>query len=126
MTEEFWNTGDMAKVDEFFVASYVQHGPTGSMDLEQFKQTAAAYFGGFPDLHIATDDLVAEGDQVVKRWTARCTHKGEYMGMPPTGNELVVTGIEIFRIAGGKIVEVWASMDTLGMLQQLGVIPPLG
>jgi steroid delta-isomerase-like uncharacterized protein len=124
MTDEFWNTGNMAVVGEFFADNYVQHGPTGTMDMEQFKQTAAAYFAGFPDLHITTDHLIAEGDKVVKRWTARFTHAGEYMGIPPTGNKMLVEGIEIFRIANGKIVEVWAEMDVMGMLRQLGVIPP--
>ena len=126
MTAEFWNAGNVAAVDKFFSADYVGHDPSGPMDLEKLKQAAAAYFAGFPDLHITTDDLLAEGDKVVKRWTARCTHTGEYMGIPPTGNKLVVKGIEIFRIAGGKIAEIWSSMDTLGMLQQLGVVPPLG
>jgi steroid delta-isomerase-like uncharacterized protein len=126
MTKELWNTGDMAAIEKFYSADYVGHDPSGTTHMEQLKQAAAAYFAGFPDLHIATDDLIAEGDLVVKRWTARCTHTGEYMGIPPTGNKLVVTGIEIFRIAGGKIAEVWANGDTLGMMQQLGVIPPLG
>jgi steroid delta-isomerase-like uncharacterized protein len=126
MTKEFWNTGNMAVIGEFYSADYVGHDPSGLMHMEQLKQAAAAYFAAFPDLHIATDDLIAEGDLVVKRWTARFTHTGEYMGIPPTGNKLVVKGIEIFRIADGKIQEVWANMDTLGMLQQLGVIPPLG
>ena len=126
MTEEFWNTGNVAVVDEFYAPNYVGHDPGGLMDLEQFKQSAAAYFAAFPDLHITTDDLIAEGDKVVKRFTARCTHTGEFMGIPPTGKQITVTGNEIFRIAGGKIVEIWQSMDTLGMMQQLGVIPPLG
>jgi steroid delta-isomerase-like uncharacterized protein len=126
MTEEFWNTGNMDAIDEFFSADYVGHDPSGTMDMEKLKQSAAAYFAGFPDLHITTDDLLAEGDKVVKRWTAHCTHMGEYLGIPATGNKLVVTGIEIFRIAGGKIEEVWANMDSMGMLQQLGVIPPPG
>lgn len=80
----------------------------------------------FPDLHITTNDLIAEGDKVIKVWTVNCTHRGELMGIPPTGNKLVVKGIEVFRIAGGKIAELWASMDTLGMMQQLGVIPKQG
>ena len=92
--------------------------------IEQLKQSAAAHFAGFPDLHITVDDVIAEGDKVVKRWTARCTHTGEWMGIPATGSKLVVKGIEIFRIADGKIEEVWAEMDVLGMLRQLGVIPP--
>jgi steroid delta-isomerase-like uncharacterized protein len=126
MTEAFWNTGDLAVMEEFYSPEVVVHFATGPAPMEAYKKVCAAYFGGFPDLDISTDDLVAEGDKVVKRWTARCTHSGEYMGIPATGNKLEVKGIEIFRLADGKIAEVWASMDSLGMMQQLGVIPPLG
>jgi steroid delta-isomerase-like uncharacterized protein len=126
MTEKFWNTGNMDVVDTYFTRDFVSHGATGDMDLDAFKASAEAYFGGFPDLHITTDDLIAEGDQVVKRWTAHVTHKGEYMGMPATGNEITVTGFEAFRIARGKICESWVSMDALALLQGIGAIPPLG
>jgi predicted ester cyclase len=70
--------------------------------------------------------LVAEGDKVTKVWTSTCTHQGAFLGIPSTGNRIVVKGIEVFRIADGKIAEVWVCMDNLGMLQQLGVIPPPG
>ena len=126
MTEEFWNAGNLTVVDEFYAVGFCSHDPNGTMDLEQFKQQAAAYFVAFPDLNIITDDLVAEGDKVVKRWTAHCTHKGELMGIPPTGKQITVTGLEMFRLAGGKIVEIWSIMDSLGMMQQIGVIPPMG
>ena len=126
MTDAFWNTGNMAVMEDFFSPDIVVYMATGPVQMEAYKQICSAYFAAFPDLHITTDDLLAEGDQVVKRWTARCTHKGEFMGIPATGNKLEVTGIEIFRIADGKITEIWAAMDNLGMMQQLGVIPPMG
>jgi predicted ester cyclase len=63
---------------------------------------------------------------VVVRWTTRGTHKGELMGIPTTGKSVVVTGIDIFHISSGKVVESWANWDALGMMQQLGVIPPMG
>jgi steroid delta-isomerase-like uncharacterized protein len=126
MTEEFWNTGNMDVVEDFFSADLVSHGATGDMDLAQFKQSAEAYFAGFPDLHITTDDLIAEGDQVVKRWTAHVTHTGEYLGVPATGNKITVTGLEVYRIKDGKICENWLSMDAVALLQGIGVIPPLG
>ena len=126
-TEGLWNKGDMAVIDELYATDFVIHDPLqGDGDLEYFKQYARGVLTGIPDLHIATDDLIAEGDQVVKRWTARGTHKGDFMGVPATGNRIEVTGIEIYRIAGGKIVEIWSNMDSLGLMQQLGVIPPMG
>jgi len=126
-TEGLWNKGNMAVIDELYATDFIIHDPLqGDGDLEYFKQYARGVLTGIPDLHIATDDLIAEGDQVVKRWTARGTHKGNFMGVPATGNRIEVTGIEIFRIAGGKIAEIWSNMDSLGLMQQLGVIPPMG
>ena len=72
------------------------------------------------------DDLVAEGDKVVVRWTFRGTHPGEFQGVPPTGKQVTIIGISIFRIVGNKVVEDWTIIDLLGLLQQLGVIPPPG
>jgi len=71
------------------------------------------------------DDMVAEGDKVVYRWTLRGTHKGEFTGIAPTGKQVTLWGMVIDRILGGKIVETWIRYDTLGFMQQLGVIPPL-
>jgi steroid delta-isomerase-like uncharacterized protein len=126
--EEFWNTGDMAVVDELWGTSYIGHDPSGfhAGTLEEFKQNAKAIFAAFPDAVVIIDDLIAKGDQVVKRWTARGTHKGDFMGIPATGNKFEFTGIDIYRIAGGKIVECWSNSDSMGFMQQLGVIPPMG
>lgn len=96
------------------------------MNVEQYKGLCQAYFAAFPDLLVTTDLLVAEGDKVTKVWTVQCTNKGDFLGIPATGKQIVIKGIEVFRIKDGKIAELWASMDNLGMLQQLGVIPLLG
>lgn len=125
-TEDFWNTQNIDAFDKYYAANFMVHFANGDQNREQAKGLYQAYFAAFPDLHITTDDLVAEGDKVTKVWTANCTHRGEFMGIPATNNQLVVKGIEVFRIIDGKIVELWASMDNLGMMQQLGVIPPLG
>jgi steroid delta-isomerase-like uncharacterized protein len=77
----------------------------------------------FPDLDRQIEDLVAEGDRVVARWTAKGTHLGDFNGMPPTGKFATSSGITIFRIADGKIVEEWSENDLLGLLTQLGAIP---
>ena len=124
--DDFWNTGNMAVIDEIFGADYVGHGPGSSGSLEELKQGAAALFAAFDNIHVTIEDLLAVGDKVVKRWTGTCTHTGEYMGIPPTGNQVKLSGIYIFRIADGKVVEQWEYGDVLGLLQQLGVIPDLG
>ena len=84
------------------------------------------YFTAFPDLHFTIEDQIAEGDRVVTRFTARGTHQGAFIGIPPTGKQGVVTGTGIDRFANGKIVEAWFNSDDLGLLQQLGVVPSPG
>jgi len=125
---DFWNGHDADKAGEVYAADYVGHEPGGFHDgtLEQVTESARAIFVAFPDMHLTADFIIAEGDMVVKRWTVHGTHKGELMGIPPTGKKIVVTGCNVFRIVGDKIAECWASTDMLGMLQQLGVIPQMG
>ncbi|HEY83312.1 MAG TPA: ester cyclase [Dehalococcoidia bacterium] len=81
---------------------------------------------GLPDFHSTIEDRIVEGDKVMTRFTVRGTQQGELMGIALTGRQVTLTGIAIHRISGGKIVENWLSMDMLGMLQQLGVVPPPG
>ena len=80
------------------------------------------YRSAFPDAHFTIEDQIVEGDKVVTRYTATGTQKGELMGIPPTERRVTVTGINITRLDGGKIVEGWTNFDALGMLQQLDVI----
>ena len=124
--EDFWNKHNIEAFEKYFSADFISHYPDVDMNAEQVKGLCQAYFSAFPDLHITMDDMIAEGDRVVKVWTANCTSKGDFMGIPATGKPIVVKGIEVFRIVDGKIAENWVSMDNLGMLQQLGVIPPMG
>jgi steroid delta-isomerase-like uncharacterized protein len=125
-TEDFWNKHNVAAFEKYFNSDFIVHFAEGDMNAEQYKGLCQAYFAAFPDLNITIDDVIGEGNKVVKIWTANSTHKGDFMGIPATGKPIVVKGIEMFRIADGKIAELWASMDNLGMLQQLGVIPPMG
>jgi len=125
-TEDYWNKHNIDTFEKYFTADFIVHFAEGDMNGEQYKGLCQETFAAFPDLHVTTDDLLAEGEKVVKIWTANSTHKGAFMGIPATGKPIVVKGIEMFRIADGKIAELWASMDNLGMLQQLGVIPPMG
>jgi steroid delta-isomerase-like uncharacterized protein len=125
--EEVWNQKNLAIVDEIAAPDYVSHSPAMTTHgLEQYKQLIMMYFAAFPDLHLTIEDEIAEGDKVVTRVTARGTHQGSFMGIPPTGKHAVVTGIVIDRFANGKTVEAWNNLDDLGLLQQLGVIPAPG
>jgi predicted ester cyclase len=108
-----WNhTGNLDAAEELFAPDYV----------EDAKQEATNVRRGFPDLESTIEDLIAERDKVVAHWRAQATHRGEYMGIPPTGNRVNFTGISIYRIEGGKIAESWGVSDLLGMMQQLGAV----
>ncbi len=124
--EEAWGKGNMEVADEVFADRYVSHQPDGSEEArgpEDVKLFLRQYREAFPDLRITIGDQIAEGDRVVTRWSSRGTHRGEFRGITPTGNEVRLTGIGIFRFSDGKVVESWDNFDQLGMMQQLGVIP---
>ncbi len=80
----------------------------------------------FEHLNVTVEEMVAEGDRVAARFTARGVHKGEFMGLPPTGTPIIMTGIEIFRIENGRIAELWGEANLLGLMQQLGIAPAPG
>jgi steroid delta-isomerase-like uncharacterized protein len=127
---EEWNKGKeaaMAAIEELYAPAYVWHstGVFPDMDLAGMKQMTPAFFTAFPDLHYTLEDLIAEGDKVAARFTLRGTHQRDFLGMPPTGKQVSVTGIEIDRIEDDKVVESWANSDALGLMQQLGAIPPM-
>jgi steroid delta-isomerase-like uncharacterized protein len=124
--EEVWNRGNYEIVDDLTASDIVVHSSTPGEEIhgpERVKQFYATLRASFPDLHFTIEDQVAEGDRVVTRWTARATHTSEYQGIPPTGKQYMMTGIDIDRIANGKIVECWSIEDQLSLLQQLGVVP---
>ncbi|MFN2154221.1 MAG: ester cyclase [Anaerolineae bacterium] len=127
--EEVFNDKDLAAVDKYVAPDYVRHDPGAPVEvrgLEGVKQLAGAFFAAFPDIHFTAEDVIAEGDTVVQRLTSHGTHQGPFMGIPPTGKHLTVTAVEIFRLVEGKIAEQWVEADYLGLMQQLGVIPPMG
>jgi steroid delta-isomerase-like uncharacterized protein len=125
--EEVYNQGNLAVVDELVTSDFVIHSPSGDIHGPAgAKQYVAALRGAFPDLHIAIEDQIAEGDRVVTRWRAHGTHTGAFQGMPPTGKQASVTGIDVDRIAAGKVVECWTNVDELGLLRQLGAIATPG
>lgn len=123
--EEVWNKGNLVVAGEL-MADVLHFAGQDFKGPENLKQMVAMTRTAFPDGHTKIEDMVAEGDKVVCRITFTGTHKGEYMGIAPTGKQVTMIGIAISRFAGGKEAEVWAIEDTLGMMQQLGVVPPMG
>ena len=125
---EGFNRGDLDVFDELAAPDLVNHSaPPGIPPTrEGWKQGAAMFRTAFPDLHIHIEAEIAEGDLVTTRFTGHGTHQGELMGIPATGKEVTVSGINIARIAGGKIMERWEEFDMMGMMVQLGVVPPPG
>ena len=112
-------------LDEVYAPDLVWHEPDRDVQgLEEARQFVSMYKTAFPDLHAAVEDVIAEGDRVVTRWTLRGTHQGEIEEFgPPTGKQVEIEGITIHRIEDGKIVEEWERYDNLGAMQQLGLIP---
>jgi predicted ester cyclase len=126
--EEVMNKGNLSLAEELIAPDYVGHQP-GMPDWkgpEGFKQYMSMMRTAFPDINMTIEDTVAEGDRVVMRFTGRGTHKGDLMGIAPTGKPISANGMLISRHAGGKQVEVWICLDQLGMLQQIGIIPAMG
>jgi steroid delta-isomerase-like uncharacterized protein len=112
---------DLDVVDRFFAADFVSHNnppgfPPGVAGVKQFF---AMFRDAFPDAAVAIDDIVAEGDRVAVATTLTGTHRGELMGLAPTGRQVSVTGIDIVRLGGGKIVEHRGLTDIVGLMRQL-------
>jgi len=127
-SDDFWGRGDADLADELFSAEFVDHNPAAPglpPGPEGQRQVLAAYRSAFPDLAVTTEEIIGEGDRVVLRWSARATHQGELLGIPPTGKQVTLSGIDILRIEDGKIAERWAEDSSLRLLQQLGVVPEM-
>jgi predicted ester cyclase len=123
-----WNSVDLVGLDDLFAPGVVMHlrGRSDVAGLDAYRGYNVGLRGTFPDQQWAAEDLLAEDDKVVLVWTLRGTHRGELMGLAPTGKEVAVTGISVYRIADGKVAEIWVQSDTLGLLQQIGAIPTPG
>jgi steroid delta-isomerase-like uncharacterized protein len=124
--EEIFTAGNLELVDELFAPDYVLHDPVLPDEVrgpEGMKRYVSMYRAAYPDTHFTIEDQIAEGDEVVTRWIGQGTHEGELMGIPPTGKQVTVTGIEVDRVSGGKMQQTWVNYDALGMMQQLGVVP---
>jgi steroid delta-isomerase-like uncharacterized protein len=126
---EVWVKHNLDVLDELVAPDVVEHNPLfpgQAPGREGFRQTIETVFSAFPDAQSTIEDLIAEGDTVVVRWTGSGTHRGEFMGIFPTNKQMTSAGIDIIRYKGGRRVETWRQWDALSVMQQLGVVPSPG
>jgi steroid delta-isomerase-like uncharacterized protein len=125
--EEGPSKGNMSAANELLAENFTLHVPLpAAPGIQGISDVVTACRAAFEHLSVTVEDMVAEGDKVAARFTARGVHKGEFMGLPPTGKPITMTGIEIFRIENDKIVELWGEANLLGLMMQLGIIPAFG
>src|SRR5687767_453074 len=120
--DDVWNTGNVALVDDLLAPDFVDHAAQmggGDPTRDGFKTQVRLFRTAFPDGRSQIEDLIAEDDRVVARWTDGGAQRGEWMGVPPTGKRVTMTGIDVYRIEQGRIAEFWCSEDELGLLRQL-------
>ncbi|HEX6310564.1 MAG TPA: ester cyclase [Acidimicrobiia bacterium] len=126
---EIWSEGRLDVADELYAPGYVDHVNRGPEPAEVhgaagLKEAVTLFRTAFPDLRYTVDDDMAERDLVMTRFSARGTHRGPFLGAAPTGKAVAYTGIDVNRIVAGRIVESWVHYDALGLLQQVGLVPP--
>lgn len=123
--DEVQSRGNIDAIDELCAPEFVNHSapPGVPSNCEGTKQVTAVFRRAFPDSYFTIEDMIAEGDKVATRKTFHGTHQGEFMGIPPTGQQVSIGLIDIVRIMDGRVVEHWAMGDNLGMMHQLGVVP---
>jgi steroid delta-isomerase-like uncharacterized protein len=121
--QDFFRTGQVDFLDDFLSPDFQRISAGELSNREDRRQELPMYRAAFPDVQIIIEDMVADGDKVAVRLTAHGTHKGKFMGIPPTGKQWTFTEIRIARVAEGKIVEQWEEWSQMGMMQQIGVLP---
>ncbi len=124
IVEEAYNNGDFTVLDECTADNFIFHTAGQTFDSDFIKQSPRILRSAFPDLHLTIDEIVAVGDTVAYRYTTQGTHKGEYMGIAPTGKQIQFDSAAFIRFANGKQVEGWSYINPLVLFQQLGVSPP--
>jgi steroid delta-isomerase-like uncharacterized protein len=124
------NDGNLDELPQVVAADVVDHNAVIFMQPEGpggVQEGVRMLLQGFPDLHLATQELIAEGDRVAARFVMSGTNTGDYRGLPaPTQQPFQSEAIAILRIADGKVAEIWGTADRLGMLTQLGILPDIG
>jgi steroid delta-isomerase-like uncharacterized protein len=123
--ERAFRAGDQATIDELCDAGFVDHnpGPEQEPAVAGFKRKVAGYCALFPDLEQDLQDIIASDDTVATRWIVTGTLQREFMGIPATGQRISVEGMNFYRLKNGRVTDIWAQSDALGMMQQLGAIP---
>jgi predicted ester cyclase len=124
--QDLFTEGDPGAVERYLDPAFINHDlpfPGASRTRDGMQRAADMFRQGCPDWHSDVEQLVAEDDVVVERFTASGTHRGELMGVAPTGKTIVLTGIQVFRLEGDKIVERWGQLDQMGLARQLGLLP---
>ncbi len=127
--DELWGDGNLDIIDEYVAEDYIEYNtavPEPIRGREGYRENVKMVRSAFPDLEVTTEDLIAEGDKVVSRYTLTGTHDGPLMGIDPTGTEVEFEGISIGRLEAGMVVEGWSNIDIFGLMQQLGVIESPG
>jgi steroid delta-isomerase-like uncharacterized protein len=123
--EQAFNEGNLEVADEYLAEDFVRHDPDmGDVrGREKYKEFIEMNRTAFPDYHETIDNIITQGDTVMYRWTLHGTQEGEFMGVPPTGNEIEVTGMIDMHLEDGRITELWGNFDALGLLKQLDAVP---
>jgi steroid delta-isomerase-like uncharacterized protein len=123
---EVFNSGNVEPLDAVVPVNYIQHTPGVPPGRDGVQMFMGMFRAAFPDVHLHTEDLLADGDRVVGRWTVHGTQQGEIFNIPATGKAIHLTGIDIWRVENGLLAEHWDAWNQLGMMQQLGVMPGPG
>lgn len=118
-----WNKRDTSIVDELVAPDFVQHAANVPPGRDGIKKFFENLYVGIPDAHFALHSIIAEGNKVATMFTVGGTHQGPFLGIPPTGKSLALTGMALLVLRDGKITENWNEIDMLSALRQLGVIP---
>lgn len=125
---EAWNSHDAERVTRFYTSDYKgedvaqatpQRGPEG------MREMMARYWNAFPDLHFTTQEVVVQGNRVALVWTARGTHRGRLMNIPPTGRRIQVQGASLLTVESGRIKRAFYIWDVAGLLREIGLLPEL-
>jgi len=125
--EEIWRPGEFATFDELHAPEFRDRSSAGRGETrDDYRSMLSEFFATFPDFHTEVEGLVVDEARgaVAIRWTARATHRGAYLGVPPSGQSVEFAGIEIIRVDGGRIVERWGEWDGMALLAQLGLWRP--
>jgi steroid delta-isomerase-like uncharacterized protein len=118
---EVHSPGKLDLVDELYDENFIGL-PDMTKGIENVKKFISNLLNTFPDIKFTVEDQIAEGDKVFAQWSITATHKGEFMGIAPTGKPIAVSGVTVYKILNGKVVQAWGMIDNLGILQQIGEV----